>query len=400
MSNLVNLNKIDIFSFLYVLIIDVYLVLLAPKLSGYEVDFTSVRVSLLIITFTLVVIAVLGTLLKGRLSTLVISVSAYVLYIVMSVYFFTDSDVEMEILFSVLYGPIIFIGAICVFRNINERTFNLICELKFGFLVFYAGLFLYSSWVGDRQNGPFINTVYFQLALIPFVLMLRNSWKVYGGLLLVILSALLVGKRTVLFLGLCSIFFFVLFNANKHRFISQILKISASVKVLVVSVCIIVFIQLSLSFDIGGVDRIITAFDDGGSGRLLLLELFFDALGRFGVRDYFFGFGIGFSSSFMLGEHSVHNDFLEVLFRLGIFGVFLYLAIGFIVLRHARKIRQRNSYLGSVLLFSLFIFALLSMVSMLIFIPSYIAQFFIFWSFITRKSIADIRLTKAVINGS
>ena len=90
------------------------------------------------------------------------------------------------------------------------------------------------------------------------------------------------------------------------------------------------------------------------------------------------GHGVHLSSSTLLGDHSVHNDILEVFYRIGAIGLFLYILMLVLVFRLGCKVSRVQKVHGSVLKASVFIFLIISLASMLIFIPSYVLSFFLF----------------------
>jgi len=368
-------NKLQIVSILYVLLVDLNLALLVPKLSGVDVEFTPIRLCLTIIIVCLSVGSIIAALLRGQLHILVVSISAYILYALIVSYTLDETPGRIETLYSALYAPLVFAGAICIFRNMNRNTLSQICSIKLGFLIFYIIFFLYMLLVLGRQNGLFINTIYFQLSIVPFIFVLRSKWIALLVLLMITACGLLVAKKTVLFLGLLSLIYFAISRTRVYWS-----RISLYKALSVVFICGSALLVFGILFNFGPTERALS----GDSGRLMLLQMFYDAFGKFSVAEYLFGHGLQDNSSQVIGGLSVHNDFLEVFFKLGGVGLIFYTLTGILVVQLGMKLRRYDHQLGSVFLFSVLMFSLFSAVSMLIFKPSYVVQFFIFWALSVR----------------
>lgn len=77
--------------------------------------------------------------------------------------------------------------------------------------------------------------------------------------------------------------------------------------------------------------------EDKGSGRLTISGLFFDYLPEYKIHEYLFGHGYGGFMDKFIYYNSAHNDFIEVFFAHGIFGL---LAIIIIMVRTIKKTIQ------------------------------------------------------------
>ena len=141
--------------------------------------------------------------------------------------------------------------------------------------------------------------------------------------------------------------------------------------------------------DFVSIDRILALLEDGGSGRVTLTLRFFEELNSITPLGLLIGHGVHLSSSTLLGDHSVHNDILEVFYRIGAIGLFLYILMLVLVFRLGCKVSRVQKVHGSVLKASVFIFLIISLASMLIFIPSYVLQFFIFWTLLISLNLSN-----------
>ena len=199
------LNSIPVF---FVIIINSYLILLSVKLSGMLLDLTLPRLILLFSSVFFIFIYTSKGLLRYRWSLTFVVVLAYLTFLFLSAFLNENVVNKFEIIFQITYTLFLFIAALSIFRNLNETTYYFICNVKFLFLLVYFCVFLYMFLTLGKLNGGFKNTVYFQLALIPFILSLRSRFKVVFGLALISVSGLLIGKRTVFILASLSVVFY------------------------------------------------------------------------------------------------------------------------------------------------------------------------------------------------
>lgn len=376
-------DRLLIIPIIYVVLIDIYLALIAIQLSSVYESSVVVRTYILVPIMIISTISICISLLRGRLTYLFFGMSAYISYLLIVSRF---SPLGVEDLFYVLFGPFIFLASTCVFRKMNTSTFNFICNIKVAVLLFYFAMFVIVFKVLGRQNGVVINTLYFQLALLPFLMMNRSKLIFSIAIFLVIMSAAMAGKRLPLILGL-GCFLYVIFLRARIESSGKLTVARLRSAALGVAF-ILIFIIIFFTSNVFSVDRVLALLDDGGSGRVTLTLLFFGALNSIGPLELLIGNGLHLSSSSLLGEHSVHNDILEVFYRIGAVGLFLYLLIIALVFRLGGKISSLNKAHGSVLNASVFIFLIISLVSMLIFIPSYVLQFFIFWTLLISVNLS------------
>ena len=367
------LDKVHFYPALYIFLIDLYLILLAAKLSGIHWDFTLPRIILLSLCGCLTALYIIRGLLRFKWKLLFFALLIYINYLLVS----NRTGEQIEVLFQFMYSPLIFLAAIVVFRNLNKRTYDWICNMKFGFLLAYFSIFLYMFLTLDYLNGVFKNTTYFQLALIPFILSSPSKFRIVFGLILVAVSGMLIGKITVLLLAITSILFFIIANMTNERRNSDLKSFR---NLMVFFIFGFVLLYISFLFEFKGVSRLATIFSDGGSGRIQLTTIFLESIDNLSLSEYFIGHGVGSASSQVIGGHSAHNDFLELFFRLGSIGLLIYLACGYLIVRAGKEIKKNDYYAGSVFLYIIIVFILFSSVSMLIFIPSYVVQFFLFWT--------------------
>lgn len=373
-------ERLQITVIIYVLLIDIYLVLIAIQLSGIFESSVVARFYTLAAIMIISTISISMGLLRGRTTYLFLAVLAYISYLVLVSRF---NPMGAEELFHVCFGPFIFLACTYVFRKVNAATVNFICNMKFVVLLFYAVVFFIVYKVFGRQNGVILNTLYYQLALLPFLMMNKSKSLSLIAIFLIMFSAAMVGKRLPLLIGL-SCFLYVAFLQPLTESSGKMVA-----KRLCYAALGVAFLVILITSDYVNIDRILALLDDGGSGRIMLTFRFFEALNYFTPQGLLVGHGVHLSTSSLLGDYSVHNDILEVFYRMGAVGLFLYLLMIFLVFCRGNKMGKVNKMHGSVLKVSVFIFLIMSLASMLIFIPSYVLQFFIFWTLLISLNLSS-----------
>ena len=377
-------DKLQIIPIVYAILIDIYLVLIAIQLSGVNESSVVARTYVLAPIMVISIISICMSLLRGRSTYLFLGVLAYISYLLIVSRF---SSLGVEELFYVCFGPFIFLASTCVFRKVNASTFNFICNIKFAVLLFYFVMFFIVFKVFGRQNGVVINTLYYQLALLPFLMMNKSKLLFSIAIFLVLISAAMAGKRLPLILGF-GCFLYVIFLKTRIESLGKLTAKRLWSTAFGIAF-LFTFIVIFFTSDFVSIDRILALLEDGGSGRVTLTLRFFEELNSITPLGLLIGHGVHLSSSTLLGDHSVHNDILEVFYRIGAIGLFLYILMLVLVFRLGCKVSRVQKVHGSVLKASVFIFLIISLASMLIFIPSYVLQFFIFWTLLISLNLSN-----------
>ncbi len=245
----------------------------------------------------------------------------------------------------------------------DEKTFDQIVDIQFYYLLVVAAAFLVAQVLRRGEYNKNVNTVYYVIFTLPFILQNKNNTKKWIGLGIIFGCLFLSLKRTpLLAVGLTMIFYF---NTR------QTMKKTLSRAILVVVAVLICDAIFSTFFDIHMLDRMMTITEDGGSGRVQLAQRTIQLLKRSSFKQLVFGHNLRATASvFMYGAH---NDFLEVIYRVGFIGFALfigYFAGIFAQIRHYSA--MENYKMANFLKATLILFVVVSFSSQLIFLPTYI----------------------------
>lgn len=366
----------------FILLFNINFALLIPKLSGIELDFYIERLALYALLFFLFVCRFVKDIkITVRLPKYLLFNNILLFYIIFSILFIGRQDQNFNYL--ELSNFIFFIIFYFILKNI--KNINIITYVNNFLLLLYCFSFAILQLLMGMTNGLFVNTIYYQLSLIPFLLLLSYKHTYISLFLLsfITLNSVISGKRSLLIFCLMS-FIFILIK----RLIS---RPSDLYKILFVIFPFIIIISY-INFDNTSISRFTEiGFED--DSRLYLLTTYFSNIYSFSFLEMIYGHGISNSTKDILVSNSVHNDFLEVHYRLGLVGLFFYICI-FINIYKAGLIFIYDKYILSVFRFSFLLFFLFSFMSMLVFIPSYYNFFVIFWFAV----IAHQKNTKRLLN--
>jgi hypothetical protein len=378
-------SRINFFTLIYLLLIDFYLILLQVKVSGFENDVYNIRLNLLYAIVSLSVVFICIRLFRFRQDKVFLFVLSFAAYLLFSVFYLSNHPYKLEDVFNVFFGLVVFLASICALRNINQKTFNIIILQKTAFFLASISVLLMGYFYLTSTSGMFKNTIYYSVSLVPFLLMYKNVNFIIVLVIIVALLALLVGKRAALTICLI-IFIFLAFQKGRgqgglFRFSSGLKTLLSLLGLIIVSFAIWRFAEIFAS---SGLERMVSVFSDGGSGRIELLIFFLREVSLASLPNHLFGHG-GTYHLQLIGALSVHNDFLEIYFRLGLVGLFIYLLCGYQLVRSSVKIKKKFRKEGSAFLLVVCLFTFFSMISMLIFVPGYVVQFFVFFALVRGR---------------
>lgn len=357
-------------------LLDVYLILLALQLNGMIPGTELIRTFLLIIMLLYSAEKfVLGKRRHGRF-TLKYNLAAHsVLYAAyIGVLFFVawanSKGLSINRMVELLFFPLCSVLCYIHYSKIKKlKTFDKILDLQFIVLVIQAAIFYVGQVIGTPGGLDNVNTVYYVVFMLPFALVQKKRLKKYSGIFLIVLSVFFSAKRGA-FLAVAAACVFALHKYNEKKG-SKALKylISGSVALGLALVLNSIFSDY-FSIDILG--RMASLTEDGGSGRMDLARLTIQQLKRSSLLELTFGHNL--RPTFLVVNLGAHNDFLEVIYRLGAVGFILYLMFYKHMLRIRRTALKKNHALGvSMMDAMLIIFAVLSFSSQLVFLPTYIA---------------------------
>lgn len=141
---------------------------------------------------------------------------------------------------------------------------------------------------------------------------------------------------------------------------------------------IAVMLYMNQKYQIDMISRLLAASDDGGSGRTDLIKGMIELLGKNNILGALIGHG-SFTSSQYLGSSS-HNDFLEMLWSYGLLGFIPYILIIISFCKNCKKLKDHRSYYYAPTLACIVEFLICSLVSQLVFVPTYVAFLLLFFA--------------------
>ena len=308
---------------------------------------------------------------KGIVNTKRVSFAVVIYYICTLAMLFMHSNITSEILLLCSMVPFAFFISYYGFLNSNktEEIIRVQCII---FVVVWL-LFMYNKLFLHQAGAGKLNSVFYVVLLLPFILSLDNQFwvKVLMGFMMV--AVVFSMKRTAVVIVVLAVLAFLWFKDSHNR--ARVVKIAVALLVMLLA---IVVIQNRIGIDIIG--KFEAMSEDGGSGRAgmysVLLGLVFDR------SPFQFLFGDGYYAVINIIGETAHNDFLEILFDFGLFGFILYLFIYFCLLKSFISMKRLGYKYCAQFLVSIIIFGIMSMLSHVIMIPSYMMYICMFWGLI------------------
>ncbi len=355
--------------------INIYLILYIAIV--YELPFQNNNIRLVIMLF-LCLFALFGIFqyifIKHKINRLYAVFLIYFIYIALMV--LSSEGINTTVLISTLFFPIVFLSSYYVFNK--TRVLQRVINSQFVLLIIFFVLYFYARFVLVLNNGLVINSVYYQVLLLPFVLLMNQSRIRNIGILLILTTTLFSMKRTALIAILISLFIYYL-TKNREK-----LKKTVSIKK-IFSIVTLIFILIylnKLTASILGNDiimRLLSVFDDNGAGRFSIVNTILSQMKLNSFSDLMLGHGYN-ATALVTGGLTAHNDFIEILYDFGVFGLLLYLAIYIVLIKYAITFKRAKFKYTAAFNASISMFLVISLFSHLIFIPTYVASLCLFWS--------------------
>lgn len=186
------------------------------------------------------------------------------------------------------------------------------------------------------SDNSVVGLSYYFIALIPIVI--SNSNKILKKLffLSLLLIPLLSTKRGAIIAGIIMMIIYILSSDSKQKLLNLI-------KFIFIAIFICILIYLIDAFNNGVIlSRFQTDELISGSGRADIYLSAFNILKERSITELLIGSGSG-STITLLGI-SGHNDFLEVFFSYGLFGVSIYILILFNFFGYLYRFDKTNNY--------------------------------------------------------
>lgn len=271
-----------------------------------------------------------------------------------------------------LYFPFVIISSYFVYKDLSKDALEKILYVYMlsGLALFI--LFIYSFFGLSRIQGIYKSTCYYTCCMFPFYMLAKNNIYKFLGIAICLVPSILVAKRGP-FIGI---------TAAVVAYYILSMKESVNKSKLIISTAIVlVLVNYALkNLDTDLLERIATMDEDQGSGRLDIFSAVISAISNNTFFEHLFGHGV-YKQYATQGDLSAHNDFLEMYWNYGLLGFVMYISL--IVklfkidkLYHRYKLESRPAFFASLLQF-----VLMSLFTNMIFAPSYIASFALFWSY-------------------
>lgn len=372
MTNRLSLRKCWPF---IVAMIDLYTFLYAFEVYAISLPFSPSKGRMYIVVF--LAFSLLWDLFTHfYLSSLQIVAFLYIIVVILGQYY--NDLLSISKLASDLFFPLILILSIRFFSEIDKEAIKKIIKLQTGCLILFFCLFLYGLNTIGLSYGMFRNSCYYSALLLPFILC-NSKISLRNGLILVaFIPSVIAAKRGAF---LCVVFGILLFwctyrkteEYEKHRKLNHIWVWSTLLGI------IVIMIFLSRKYDMYVLKRLFSVAEDGGSGRLrvILIKRMIVTLENNGIVEWLFGHG-SFTSSKFIGNSS-HNDFLEMLWSYGILGFIIYISIVVGLVKEVVVLKRNRSYFYGPCLAAVCSFFICSMISQLVFVPTYVAFLLLFF---------------------
>lgn len=259
----------------------------------------------------------------------------------------------------------------------SETTFDHIIDIQFYYLIVVAVAFLIAQ---VQRRGDFsknVNTVYYVIFATPFILQHKNKYKKWIGLLLILSCLFFSLKRTPLIAVVLTLIFY---NKNKNTIIKIFKRF-----ILVCFMIIVVDRFFAYFMDVNMLQRFFDLIDDGGSGRIDLAKQTVDLIMNSSFFEILFGHSlISTGSVFYLGAH---NDFFEVMYRMGLVGFFIFVGYFIGIIDKMNQFSKLKDYENFNLMTStVILFFVVSFSSQLIFLPTYVGMIAIAVSFTSARN--------------
>ena len=174
-----------------------------------------------------------------------------------------------------------------------------------------------------------INSIYYIIMFLPFVLDVKKSTLKAVLVLLITFCVLISLKRTAFFALVFSLsgYFIVEYSSRMKKKKKRLYLLLGSLLVAGLMMYLYNYLVEVLNLDI--MVRMNNLKSDWGSGRNIIYEDVWAAIKSTSFMERFFGYGYNGVFLTNAASSSAHNDFLEVLYDYGLFGFALY--ISFIV---------------------------------------------------------------------
>ena len=363
------------------MMINIYLLITAAIIGNVELNFGVVRYSIMLVLTAFSAFHFITYIININISNGI--GRAFVVYVVtIIVILFIHKSVDMGSVYIYLYYPIIFYAGYGAYKNIRHlNDYNIIISIQVLFFIIFFILYYYFRIHYGISHGFIKNTIYYQVMLIPFVLLVRYNKLRSILVILAVFSVTISLKRTALVgTGIALITFYYFYSR-----IYRSKQLSASFQFIIRGLfTLIIFI-----FTINAVEdkygfyiyeRFQSVLSDRGSGRYDTILSILTSITQSSLYEHLLGHYLQ-RSSIVTGTNSAHNDIVEVYWRMGTLGALAYLYLLYSIIKFKNIIKIRRSFLYPAFISSVVLHYFIASFSQLVFLPTYVGYSSLFWSF-------------------
>ena len=251
-----------------------------------------------------------------------------------------------------------------------------------------AIVYLNNYYTGDVITANSINSIYYVLIFLPFILMCDTKTIKVGGSCLIFFLVLLSLKRTALLAFLLAIFVNYLVESFKKKNDKRSRKPKRSILqfgVLLI-ILMLVYNYVINNNEINWVQRILSIETDGGSGRIEIYQGVWSMQKQSTLLEWIIGHGYNAVSLDSYFSSIAHNEVLEILYDYGLFAVLAIIAFVIKMAIFNIKLFLSNSKHTASFASSLVIFIVMSTTSQLVTMPSYFLILSFYWGIAMAES--------------
>lgn len=343
--------------------------------------------SLLLLTALLSICCLLGRYPRNH-----ISITLFLLYIITIAFAFLHGPVDGKgiisyvVLFCSLLAPLLIYNfSYNLAYKISQKTFDRGIALGIILLVVMYAITMKGVLINYVLDAEFRDgTVYVLMMFLPVVMTFNKKWTRRILIVLISISVLTSLKRGGFVTILLAVIAYLLTKQQvSQKSIPLVIKILISLIILLSIVGIIVYINVQTEGKI--FDRFATASADGGSGRNIVYLVVLEMIGNSNLFELMFGHGWNFVLKDSPLELSAHNDYLEITYDIGIFGLFFLLFLLIHLFFITRNLYKQKSPNAPAYVASFVIFLLTSMSSHVFLYTLNISALTLFWGYIAGK---------------
>ena len=273
------------------------------------------------------------------------------------------------------------------FTSRNPKKLLRKSKKYFYFLMLFLGMVYLNTNIETRN----VYFSYYALAAVPWVLLYKNKFLKYFGLLFILIVVLSASKRGGFLAIAGSVTSYLYINNIAYKKNKGLGIVFFVISILLLSTLTIQFID---SFGTDLLTRINNMSEDEGSGRL---DLYLELIVLINDFDLFqFIVGNGHDSTSSITGNFAHNEFLQFLVDYGLIGLIIYIYLHITLIKKCYKLFKDKSPYGPSFVASYIIFITIAMVSHWFVMPLFIVIIVSFWAVIFALTNQKVNLNNAL----